>query len=60
MTSKSGVPMYAYVQNLGGILNSSGNASLGDANLEDVFTNGYSLSTDVDKKSITFGDQLID
>ena len=45
--------MYAYVQNLGGILN-SGNASLGDANLEDVFTNGYSLSTDVDKKIYYF------
>ena len=60
MTSKSGVPMYAYVQNLGGILNEDGKNAMGDANLEDVFTNAYSLSTDVDKKSITFGDQLID
>lgn len=60
MTSKSGVPIYAYVQNLGGILNEDGKSAMGDANLEDVFTNAYSLSTDVDKKSITFGDQLID
>lgn len=60
MISKSGVPIYAYVQNLGGILNEDGKSAMGDANLEDVFTNAYSLSTDVDKKSITFGDQLID
>lgn len=60
MTSKSGVPMYAYVQNLGGILNEDGKSAMGDANLEDIFTNGYCLSTDVDKKSITFGDSLLD
>lgn len=59
MTSKSGVPMYAFTQDLGPILNSDGKSAKGNANIEDVFTNGYGLTT-VDKRSITFGDQLID
>ena len=59
MTSKSGVPMYAFMQDLGPILNSDGKSAKGNANVEDVLTNGYGLTT-VDKRSITFGDQLID
>lgn len=59
MTSKSGVPMYAFTQDLGPILNADGKSAKGNANLEDVLTNGYGLTT-VDKRSITFGDQLID
>lgn len=59
MTSKSGVPMYAFTQDLGPILNSDGKSAKGNANLEDVLTNGYGLTT-VDKRSITFGDQLIE
>ena len=59
MTSKSGVPMYAFTQDLGPILNSDGKSAKGNANVEDVLTNGYGLTT-VDKRSITFGDQLID
>ena len=59
MTSKSGVPMYAFTQDLGPVLNADGKSAKGNANLEDVLTNGYGLTT-VDKRSITFGDQLID
>lgn len=59
MTSKSGVPMYAFTQDLGPVLNSDGKSAKGNANLEDVLTNGYGLTT-VDKRSITFGDQLIE
>lgn len=60
MSSTSGVPMYAYTQDLGAIMNNTGKAALGNANLQDVLTNGYGISTDTDRKSVTFGDMLID
>lgn len=58
MTANSGTPLFAYTQNLGAILNSDGKSQLGNANLLDVFTNGYGMAM-VDKQSITFGDMLI-
>lgn len=60
MSSTSGVPMYAYTQDLGAIMNNTGKSALGNANLQDVLTNGYGISTDTDRKSVTFGDMLID
>lgn len=52
--------MYAYTQDLGAIMNNTGKSALGNANLQDVLTNGYGISTDTDRKSVTFGDMLID
>lgn len=60
MSSTSGVPMYAYTQDLGAVMNNTGKSALGNANLQDVLTNGYGISTDTDRKSVTFGDMLID
>ena len=60
MSSTSGAPLYAYTQDLGAVMNSTGKSALGNANLQDVLTNGYGVSTDTDRKSVTFGDMLID
>ena len=59
MTSKSGVPMYIYSQNAGPIRTNDNKKNFGNANLQDVLVNGYGMS-DVDQRSITFGDIPID
>ncbi len=55
MTSNSGAPLFAFTQDLGPIFKSDGKTPKGDANLKDVLTDGYGLTT-VDRRSITFGD----
>lgn len=58
MNSTSGTPLFAYTQDLGAVLNNDGKTQLGNANLQDLFTNAYGMAI-VDRRSVTFGDMLI-